>query len=197
MARKLSYKESFIKETFKQQDKRLGDNNNLDSYEVDKAVIRTSSSYKGQAFLIELFVISTTILLIVLFFFSTFNSINEFKANSQRTHFIVEDAASVLILSRGYPADWDINLTNTEALGLTLRRNIIDQTKLNVFNQTNVTELLGLTQYNVSINVTLNGSQIYQAGFVNTSSNVIQIERVCIYNNSPCKMRLQVSGGTQ
>jgi hypothetical protein len=152
---------------------------------------------RGQSFSIEMFLVSTAVILIVLFFVSTFSSINEFKARSQRTHLIAEDAASSLVLSRGYPFDWDLNVSSAQALGLALRRNVLDPQKLNAVNATNYAELLGLPQYNVSINITSNSSQIFQTGYVNSSANVIQIERVCVCNNSPCRVKLQVSGGTQ
>jgi len=162
-----------------------------------KEKCKNLGSYRGQSFSIELFLVSTAVILIVIFFVSTLAAINDFKARGQRTHLIAEDAASSLMLSRGYPFDWDLNVSNTQALGFALRRNVIDQQKLNALNATDYAELLGLAQYNVSINITSNGSQLFQTGYVNNSTSILQVERVCICNNSPCRVRLQVSGGAQ
>jgi len=152
---------------------------------------------KGQSFLIEMFLISTAVIMLVMFFFLTLNAINIYKTKTLRANLIAEDAASTLLLSRGYPADWDQNVSNTQALGLALRRNTLDMAKLRMFNQTAYSELLGLGAYNISLNITSGTSTIFQTGFINSSTSVIQVERVCIYNNAPCKLRLQVSGGPQ
>lgn len=154
---------------------------------------------KGQIFFTDVIIFMMVVMVLIVAILSTYETINNFRLKSRvdKLEFLAQDATNSLMLSRGYPRDWDQNITdgNVQALGLTIRRNIVDNTKLSVFNSSNFTKHLGLDGYNVSITIVQNSTTVYSFGTTDTTTNKIVVERLCVLNSSTCKLVLAVTGG--
>ena len=154
---------------------------------------------RGQTFSIELFILSMSVILILTIFLFALSTINDFKTKvdeNDRRNYILTEVSNILLLSKGYPYNWESNLTNNSsisALGIATRRNIINPLKISSLNETDYITLLSLYYYNVSINVTWNG-QLHFIGWSNsTAENIAIVRRNCIVNNTLCIFEIEVS----
>ena len=157
-----------------------------------------SKTLKGQMFMIELIIMIIATLIIVVLYLQLLGDINRYRGTDERLPFVVRDAANGLILTRGYPADWDQYASNESrvgALGLISRRNVIDNAKLSMLNSTNFGYFLGIEKYNISITITQGIFTRYSTGTIDDSTSKILVERTCLYNNTPAIFRIIVSGG--
>jgi len=151
---------------------------------------------RGQIYVVELLAVIIMAMIIVIASISVFTSINNYRSASDRTANAAQDAANALILTRGFPADWDQNASSATIVGIAARRNVIDPAKLAALNLTNFSALMGLEHFNVSIMITSGGATVYQAGSVNSSTTITLVQRTCVLTNgSPCTLSLRVSGG--
>lgn len=145
----------------------------------------------------ELIIVLTAAIFLMLLYFAMFDNVNRYRTADARLMIQVHDAANNLLLTRGYPPDWEqlANMSLVSSLGIASRRNVIDDAKLRALNSTNIGLLLGLEKYNISIVIEQNGAVIYQTGSVENETSIILAERTCVYNGSPCLLTLSVSGG--
>jgi len=151
---------------------------------------------RGQVYMVETITVLIVSMIILVTSFSILSGINSYRAATDRTMNAVEDATDSLMLSRGYPPDWDQNAPQASVLGIALRRNVIDSAKLNSLNLTDFSALMGLERFNVSVSIYSGGIQVYQVGSVNSSTSITLIERTCAFSNgTPCTLRVQASGG--
>jgi len=133
--------------------------------------------------------------LIVIYFLSL-NTVNTYRQD-ERLLVRAQDAANTLMLTQGYPPDWDqyaSNASAVQALGIVSRRNVIDGAKLAALNSTNIGYMIGLERYNISITITQGLLTVYQTGSVSNDTSLILVERTCLYNGSPSLFKLSVSG---
>jgi len=151
---------------------------------------------RGQTFSIELFILSMSVILILTIFLFALSTINDFKTKvdeNDRRNYILTEVSNILLLSKGYPYNWEKDTTNVSALGIVKRRNIINFQKISSLNETDYITLLSLYYYNVSINVTWNG-QLHFIGWSNsTAENIAIVRRNCIVNNTLCIFEIEVS----
>jgi hypothetical protein len=156
------------------------------------------NTLKGQTFMIELIIMIVVTLFVMLTYLDLLRDINSYRSIDERHMFIVHDVANNLVLTRGYPADWDQYTSNEsliQSLGLISRRNVIDNTKLSMLNSTNFGYFTGIEKYNISIKIMQGIYTLYQAGTDDNSTTRILVERTCVYNNTPAIFRLAVTGG--
>jgi len=151
---------------------------------------------KGQTYMVEMLAVIIAAMIIIVASISVFTSINNYRSVSDKTVNTAQDAANALILTRGFPVDWDQNASSATVVGIVSRRNVIDPAKLAALNLTNFSTLMGLGRFNVSITITSGGETVYQVGSANSSTTMTLVQRTCVLTNgSPCRLSLQVSGG--
>lgn len=145
----------------------------------------------------ELIIVLTAAIMLILLYFAMFGSVNRYRTADVQLMVRAHDAANNLLLTRGYPLDWEQlpNVSMVSSLGIASRRNVIDEAKLRAMNSTNIGYLLGLEKYNISIVIKQNGTTVYQTGSIENDTTLILAERTCVYNGSPCLLTLSVSGG--
>ena len=155
-----------------------------------------SGCLRGQAYTIEMFTVLIASIVILGAAMTLLGSINAYRTNTDKTLLTAQDAANALMLTVGFPSNWEQNVSLTSVAGIAYWRNVIDPVKLAMLNQTNYPALFGLERFNVSINVTSGGVSIYQTGTVDANSSIALVERTCVFTNgTPCMLRLMVSGG--
>ncbi|VVB73724.1 Uncharacterised protein [uncultured archaeon] len=157
---------------------------------------RAPRSSRGQAYVIEMFTVIITALVILGASVMLLGSVNTYRLNTDRTMLAAQDAANALMLTSGSPSDWEQDPSNVSVVGLANGRNVVDPAKLAALNQTSYPALMGLERFNVSINITSEGNVIYQTGLVSNDNDIFIIDRTCVLmNGTPCTLRLVVSGG--
>ena len=151
---------------------------------------------KGQAYSMEILTVILAALIALGATTVILNNINAYRINTDKTLLTAQDAANALVLTYGFPSDWEQDPSNASVIGLAGWRNVIDPAKLAALNQTSYPALMGLERFNVSINITSGGAAIYQTGSVSNTSDIAMVERTCMFlNGTPCTLRLVVSGG--
>jgi len=159
---------------------------------ITKGNVRNLRFLKGQAFLMDIFIFLTASMFVILLFVFMISITNNFRVHDASMQRAIENAADVLV-SEGYPVNWEANLSNIHILGLANKRGKIDPSKLAKLNQTEYTELLSLNPYNISIKLSRDGNQVYSTGWYNSSANVAITERLVLYNNSVYSLRIIAS----
>ena len=152
--------------------------------------------FKGQAYTIEMFIVLIASIIVLGAAITLLGSINTYRLTTDKKLLTAQDAMNALILTAGFPSDWDQNVSLASVTGIAYRRNVIDPVKLSMLNQTDYSVLFGLERFNVSITVTSGGSSVYQTGSVDANSSIALIERTCVFTNgTPCMLYMRVSGG--
>jgi len=154
------------------------------------------SNLKGQAYMVEMFTVMIASIIILGAAVTLLGSINTYRMRTDKTLLAAQDAVNALMLTPGFPSDWERNPSSASVVGIAYRRNVIDAAKLDALNQTNYSALMGLERFNISISITSGGLIVYQTGTVDTNSSLAMVERTCAFiNGTPCTLRLMVSGG--
>ena len=147
---------------------------------------------RGQVFFIDAIVVSMAVMLILILLLFSLSLVENLRKKSDKMSETAENAANILLLTNGDPPDWWASVQNINSLGIGKRRNIIDSEKLNLLNTTNYRDLLSLRTYQFRINITINSTSIYQMGNISNASELVVIERLCIINDSYCKMKIEI-----
>lgn len=155
---------------------------------------------KAQIYFVEVMVFLIAAVLVLTLFLYAMSLISTYRTDSlNKMERSAYEAANMLVLSRGDPSFWNssINISNMTSLGLAQHRNELDNSKLAALaamNSTDYKTLLGLLPYNARVSVFSGGTLLYQTGSVNSSGDVVIVNRICVVNATPCNLRLEVSG---
>jgi hypothetical protein len=150
---------------------------------------------KGQAYSIEM--IFTVIIAIILLsvILSLFITLVKQSSTLNKQYITLWYDSDLLLGTRGFPSDWDEDVNKTKLIGIASDRNVIDQSKLNALMQIpdeDLSSLLRLDGYNVSVDILIDGNLYYQKGNVSENATVIQLQRSCMLSNgSPCILRIR------
>jgi len=163
------------------------------------------SNSKGQLFSTDLIVGLSIFLFVLAITLAYSNNValrTEALDKTSEMRFVSAGAINSLVLSEGYPADWQnlADLTEVKSIGLANGRNIIDGNKLASlvdYNQNSYSELksiLGLTKYDVYIAVedVNSGNTLYEFGLSPENEEVVSSRRLGLLNNEEVFVRLEV-----
>ncbi len=154
-------------------------------------------SKKGQTYMVELVfvVLLASILAFILISFFSFLVKEDIKGN--KPYITVWGASDVLLHSTGFSPDWE-ETGNLSAIGIVYERNVLADSKLAFLSSIGTEEisrLMHLEIYNVSIELLHEGMVYYQFGSVGNSTQIQQVERTCVSSNgTPFLLRIRVGG---
>ncbi|MEM3592641.1 MAG: hypothetical protein QXW67_02000 [Candidatus Micrarchaeia archaeon] len=153
---------------------------------------------KGQSYSIEIIFFVVISLIILYTLFSIYTTLIKLNLDENKYYIMTWSSSDVLIKTRGVSPDWEEN-GNLTVLGISNGMNVIDPIKLeslNSLSNENISKLMNLDIYNVSIEILINGNIYFQKGNVSANKTINQIERVCVFTNgTPCMLRVRYSLG--
>ncbi len=155
-------------------------------------------SKKGQSYNIEIIFFVVISLIVIYTLFSIYTSLIKLNSDENKYYIMTWSSSDALIKTRGFSTDWEEN-GNLTVLGISNGKNVIDPAKLQALNSlTNeeISKLVHLDIYNVSIEILINGNTYFQKGNITTNKTINQIERTCVFaNGTPCMLRVRYSLG--
>jgi len=169
-------------------------------------VIFMGLNEKGQIFSVDMIVASVVFLfiltLIIVFSGDISNRVSLVQEHNLREEAALH-AASSLVYSPGSPANWEnvSDLNNVSSIGIAETRNLIDSDKLarlvdlNQTNYVGVKDLLGLSKYDLKIDlIRMQNSQVISEFGLNPDVNksVTTANRFAYYNNENVILRVKV-----
>lgn len=153
---------------------------------------------KGQSYSIEMIFFVTISLIVIYSLFSIFTTLMKLNANEDKYYIKTWSSSDILVRTRGFSPDWEED-GNLVVLGIANGRNVIDPLKLHSLSNltdAEISSLMHLDIYNVSIEVLINGNIYFQKGNAITNGTINQIERICVFaNGTPCMLRIRYSLG--
>jgi hypothetical protein len=114
--------------------------------------------------------------------------LNEKKAELETKVLAISDT---LVKSKGYPIDWEDDVSGLEVLGLAESENILSMEKMNALNSISYNEsaeLLGINgEYYIEIR-SIDDQIFFSKGVELTNSSSVSIERTVYFNQTFCKL---------
>ena len=118
-------------------------------------------THRGQTYSIEMIVFIVSMTIIFLISISAI-SLLDFKIDVAN---MIADDISYILLSQGYPRDWENNPNSTVTIGLSRRLNIIDDEKIDAFSlmdDDEIRDYLSLHGYNFSVKIIQDESIVFE-----------------------------------
>lgn len=118
--------------------------------------------------------------------------INEEKRNLEASALSVSE---LLVKSKGYPTDWENDVSNVQVIGLADSENVLDLDKVTAFGSITYNEtkdLFGIENEFLITIKSVDRRSMFSKGseLVNTSS--VSIERIVYFNRSVCRLGVRV-----
>lgn len=152
---------------------------------------------KGQTYSIEMIFVVIIAVILIYTLLSIFQTMVKENRDKNKDYIVGFFDADSIVWNRGIPKDWESNVSQLKVLGLVSERNVIDDSKIAALSQIpqeDLSYILHLDKYNISISILVDGNVYYQIGNLSENVTITQIERSCVFSNgTPCLLRLRYS----
>ena len=137
-------------------------------------------------------VIFFSVFALLIFSINNISSQNEIKRNFEDINNKISIVSESLVRTKGLPENW--NSSNVILIGLASEENILNETKLNEFNNTEYQKIKEIFGYDFYFNLTdsLNGTIYLEKGLQPPSNAnlVVPVERYCLYRDRLVNLKL-------
>ena len=152
-------------------------------------------SRKGQTYMVEIVFVVLLASILAFILVSLFSTLVDEEIKGNKPYLTIWGASDVLIHSTGFSPDWE-ETGNLSAIGIVYEKNVLADPKLAVLaslSPEDISRLLHLEIYNVSIELIQYGIVYSQFGSIGSSTNIQQVERTCVSSNgTPILLRIRV-----
>ncbi|MBI5884494.1 hypothetical protein HZB89_00165 [archaeon] len=156
---------------------------------------------KGQMVFLDMFLVSSIFIVLFIFVSSNYSQkLSDIIIDSRLEKMKMEaiNASDYLILSQGYPANWEKDL-NASVIGLALKPHELDSNKVSRFiamDYAKAKDALGVSEFDYHFRIANSDyTDIVSSGVAPVGRTpVASIERIVVYNGEPKKLILRVWG---